>query len=392
MAKAAAIFLSSFIAGGLIAWASLDRPPSAPKAELRKSERTSAAPPPIRSREDLVRDADEWIAKTHDYSSSPLQDMLGDWTDDEVRAALEQSLGDPFVPDGSWMPDLLFMEYLRRDLDQALAWYTSVPSRARMAELLSTLGRGWPEDRAADGLAFLLANRDLFSGHIIGKNLASAAKEGPAAVLEMIRSMQKKHLSVSQTMAIGFPEDFDFPSLLNSLPEDMVGKTVSTRAITSWYQQDREAAFRWLLENREDTSLRGLFYFTSPEKRPEALGWVGGKLADLPEDQRKRILLGTVAQSEDLLHDARLVMAGTNDPEMREEVRTAAAAYLGSKPHEVIALLEEMEDPGWRLEILETAPMPTRLGGANEAYIRQRLGDWKTPADRIETIIRNLKQ
>lgn len=275
----------ALLIGGVIGWASGGNKDSMRSVVREKSGRDDRATHPKWTKEDFIRDAQKRAQAIKQPDFNPLADELKDWSDEEIQAALDESLTDPECAlsfgSGSGLASLLLREWMRRDFGSALAWFNGVEPRAAQARMAGVLSYNWPADRAREGMDFAIKNRDLllrFSPwSILGKNVEASAKEGPAAVEEFLQFARDNGFSFKFGNAIQFPEGFDFAALAGGASlKAMLDYDAGDSIIKAWQKQNPDEVFDWMLEERGAKSLTMLASDPSTGSW-DAMKWMGGR-------------------------------------------------------------------------------------------------------------------
>lgn len=339
---------------------------------------------------------------------NPLGSVLAEWTDGEIIAALKESVANPAlhgIPGDKGNATLfLLMEWMRRDVDAAAEWFDGLPSTMLKAQLAQTISENWPEDRAEEGFSYLLANEEIFKlsrGHdLFAKAMNSAFKKGPAAVSQVLKAARTANLNTFHGIP-EFPSGFDFQAVADG--GELGPAILKNRfhpVLRAWAQQDRDAAYRWTLENMGAENVYGQILG----------GWGGDAISDFSWSARQYEQM-TSEQRTDFMNSAGnflgrdmdrvpALSAAIQDPELRDELRLQGVQGIFSGRAEIgLEMLELLGPPEKRLEILENIerqPMPEHDGNqhspVDEGRLRTLLGQWTTDQARIENIIEHLKQ
>ena len=352
-----------------------------------------------------------------EWQVNPLENDLKDWSNEEIRAALDQGLSDPecVLPLGASneLMGLLFGEWTTRDFDAALAWFESIPSESRKSGLSGFLGLHWPKDRAADGLEYVFKHRDLFKtrqmvcyGPLVASAISAAAVLGPGSVDEVLKQLRENQIDPRYSSGWQFPPGFDFKALAASPEASIMLEKGRSLFAAAWLEQDRNAAFDFLLADGKAYTgdvATSFYLYLAPvganaehEATAERTKWLAGKLIGLDADQRRQVALrgvNVLAMVPDALAGFTVAL---NDPEDRQAVATAALARLMKDSLESsLSYLEEAVKPEERLDLLETFEVDSYLqwfSAGQEALLRERLAAWNAPPERIEAIIRHRKE
>ncbi|MES2440903.1 MAG: hypothetical protein V4584_17690 [Verrucomicrobiota bacterium] len=349
----------------------------------------------------------ERTAGRRESGHSPLTVKLADWTDREIIDALNASLSNPDVmlPQGSGkgLASFLLAEWMRRDFTAAIAWFDQLESRSVQSTLGARLGDLWPPDKVEEGLAFLRSHRGVFASfdQIVVNALGMRAKQGPTAVEGMLKIMREEKINFDVSQPVAFPPGFDFPALAGSDEFEMLwDRDGGTMFLRGWCEQDKDAAFDWLLENHGVKSLSNNMLMATDDFEGH-MKWLGTRIQALDPaeraeyvDQNRRNWLQSPGP---LVGFAK----GVIDPVILGELRTIGVQSIrGGNAQQVIPLLEGIDDPEKRIEILETTPPPgekdkfsvvPRFNQVDEAQLRKKLAEWNASQDRIDAIITRFK-
>jgi hypothetical protein len=416
MLKRAAIILLFAVPSGWLLGRAWSGPGRGVSVESVAAVAAAPAPPGARERpRERKLGKEEFIDSIRERSvamSAPgfnaMSEVLADWTDAEIIAALQESITDPAAhgmpgEDGSATLFLL-KEWMKRDLDSAMKWFGGLDSTLLKGKLAPTIAADWPQDRAEEGLAFLLANQGVFrSGNgadFVTKAFNSAIAKGPAAVNELLHIVRENDLDYFRVTP-EFPPGFDFQALADAGGlTGTVEKNFENPVIMAWAQRDRDAAYRWTLENVGAEHVRSqLLGGTAAGSAPD-VDWSAARFEEMDEDQRSAFMKSTGnflgRDMRNLAHFSHAIQ----DPELRDELRLQGVQGIFSDRMPIAkSMLELLGPPERRLEILEnlerqpiTEPMFFTDTTVNEARLREMMGEWTTDQKRIDAIIDHLKQ
>jgi hypothetical protein len=194
------VFAGAVALGGWLGWSSVGRTPRGEEMEISQRRSARETPQPRATRDELLQLARAVVEKWTQPGFDPVVEELADWTDAEIRDALNESLTDPHAALTGWAGNELGVkllgEWVKRDFAAALAWFEALDSRAVKARLAGTLSDQWPRDKAENGLEFLRANRDLFTSasqrSLLLKAMDDRTKRGPAAVEDLLRVLREE--------------------------------------------------------------------------------------------------------------------------------------------------------------------------------------------------------
>ncbi len=365
--------------------------------------------------EDLVHSLNQRLGKPGEPGKDPLMLVLADWTDEEIRTALDESMLHPELMLGAGhsagVTHNLFRLLIGRDFAAASAWFAALP-QDRQNALSATLLWNWPADRPEEGLRFIRENRGLSIGrdqHILNINLTAAASRGSGHMLSFMRRLKEEGygggfetiyaVNAGVIAAVSFPRGFDFPGFLSSLEVNFTpqGGGAQGAALRAWKEQDRDAAFQWLLENHGAKVLQmaeNPWDFTDGTST-----WFSGKLAALQPAQRAEYLGGRLRSwTQDPGYARRLLQASSGTPVHQEILRHAVQGIFYGKYRDTLDLVSGLPDPGERLRFLENLQAMEQEEGfymdtmqGEEAILRGKLHSWGADDVRAEAILTRLK-
>jgi hypothetical protein len=403
------VFAGAVALGGWLGWSSVGRTPRGEEMEISQRRLARETPQPRATRDELLQLARAVVEKWTQPGFDPVVEELADWTDAEIRDALNESLTDPHAALTGWAGNELGVkllgEWVKRDFAAALAWFEALDSRAVKARLAGTLSDRWPRDKAENGLEFLRANRDLFTSasqkSLLLKAMDDRTKRGPAAVEDLLRVLREEKFDPEFGKDFHFPPGFDFQTLMRG---EEVGKLspagVLSTILRAWCDVDREQAFDWLLENHGAAGPVTLVdnYEGSFNGRAR---WLGGKFQELDASQRTEFLNSMLATWFSNADNTAGFVAGISDPSVRAEVANVMPQLVfAGKASQAMPLLEAIPDPARRIQILETATPAELLvkapdlrffGATDEALLREKLAEWKASETQIDAIISRFK-
>lgn len=392
--------------GCLFGWGFTEKRPT---ASLPEKEPVSARPV-VRakwSNTDFLNTVHEQASRWGKVGRNPLAEKLADWSDREIIDALNASLSNPDImlvgSAGKGLASYLLAEWMRRDFAAALAWFDKLESRSTQSILGLNLDRLWPADKAEEGLAFLRSHPGMFGSHnqIIVNVLGLRARQGAAEVEGLLKIMREENIDFTTSHPIDFPADFDFPELAGSEEfKALWDRDGGTMFLRGWCARNRDAAFDWLLENHGVKALSSDMLMSAGDSQGH-MKWLGTRIDALDPAERDEYV---ARNRRNWLQSPGTLVSfskGISDPGLLAELRaTGVQSIHGGNVQQVIPLLEEIEDPAKRIEILETTPLPSdedniyvapRFNKVVEAQLRKKLAEWDAPQKRIEAIITRFK-
>lgn len=381
------------------------RPASISEKRVRELEK-----PRRLSREEMISHANEWIEKSRKPGfdpGSPFSDLLADWSIEDIRKALDASLKDPdcVLGDNSLAVDTLFAELMKRDIELAVRWFDGISIDAMRRRMALSVSHRWPAEHAARGLDFVLSHRDLFGTaspwSILVKNMEAQAKQGPAALGDLLKRFSAEKLDLGFGNNVTLPADFDFAKFVTTEGFQIQKNTpLMAVMLSGWIDRDKEAAFDWFQANGNLEKLPEMIS-RDPAKRAGQFEWLGAKLSSLEGDQAARLF---DAMSVRLNSDPRAAAAlakGIQDPQLREKAIfiSARLVFIGDLKF-ALTELEGISDPGRRVDFLASIPTspPAQVFFGRRpvseddlALLRGKLAEWGANESQTESILKKVK-
>ncbi|RYD20557.1 MAG: hypothetical protein EOP88_14610 [Verrucomicrobiaceae bacterium] len=399
------VFIGALLLGGAVRWASRSgvgdevsvSPGRGDASASTTRERTAPTP------SELMESTRVWVKDSTAMQPNPYHEELAAWTDAEIRAALEESLGNrDFLLDTRDARNLVYgllAEWVHRDWAAASTWFLTIPEGLRSDEMVLSFGYAWPAAHAAEGLVFVKANPQVFessSAWSIGlKNIESRAVEGAASVISLIGELREAKVGLGFKETVKFPENFDFATLMRSPEVVELRRNYQGEFLAgAWYAQDREACFGWV---KESGALRDLSDIVAlgAENPEDGLRWLGSKYEALDAADRKTLMLGTPPGNADIMGK---MIAGIGDPRVVEELRASCAEWLFMG--EVVGTLEVLggiRDSATRLQVLEEfegekARRFSAMSPGDVEIFRKRLKEWNATPEQAEALVEKYQQ
>lgn len=403
VAAAAGWGLSMSLRPRAIASVAGDPQPSATPNAVAKTEKWK--------REDLLRSVIERDRAIAVPGYNPYEQILSDWSDEEIREALEAALKHPecALSDGAAadLPGFLLGVWMKRDLAAALDWVTARESGSAKRRMIQSLALHWPLDKSAEGVDRLISNPDFFSGVTAGlmvnRAIQQSAVEGAESVKALFRKLAGAGLvpqRVGQDLVV--PDGFDFAALMSS-PE-LAGAWDSgpgPQFAQEWFKQDRGAAFDWALATYGVKELFPLIYGNGDLTGD--LRWMGSRVESMEPNQREEFLDSLNGHWAAIPIFAKELTAGIKDPVLQEQARMSLGVQgvFHGKVKEAVELLEGVEEPAKRVAALEQLARiepedglvrPRRPVQEDAEQLRSKLEEWQASAEQIEVILNRLHQ
>jgi len=412
MKNPAAICLACLLGGGVIGWAAVSwqarrgvgEPATAPGP--RPGGLTSTAPLPPWGKQDFLKALERTAAasRASGPTTGPLDALLAKWTDDELRAALDETLHDPETVLSPALALAVFREYFRRDLDRALAWFQD--RTALHQQVFAThMAEDWPEERGVELLGLYQANRSAFRNAdlepLLQKGIFGISSRGPAAVAALIGTFREEDLA--QKLLEGplrFAPGFDFPALLGS--SALAGRqpdSLKAAILTAWHAQVGEAAYQWMLDTQGAYAIATMPQVPYSNMEGSSTFWLTGKLESLPPADLAAFLDAMTPEWAASPYRIRAISENAS-PTLRREIFTRGlqGLYTGEANDSLQVLEAAVSDPAGRLNLLEALErLPLPAGSTLEARpleqdeqeaFRNTLSTWGADETRADAILR----
>ena len=401
-------FAIALCLGALVGYFSRSSARQAREMETKRSVREERAEVKEWSGDDLLKLTADGMRENREKGNGPLTDRLADWSTDELRAALEESVKSPDAmfrnTPGSRVEYALMAEWMKRDHEAAVAWFEGVESDYARARMALTITGAWPKEDAMAGLDFYMKHRALhgqwqpFSLHANVFNQAAAS--GPAALEEVLRRYGKEMIHLNSQIDLAFPEGFDFRTLVAGEEFKKLEKRGQISPLVSeWSDRDPAGAFSWMMEQggmERASSMAGM-YGKEPEQR---LKWLGGEMSGWSAEQREELAESALSSWRSKPEALKYLAEGVKDPALAEELRVHSiqAIYYQGRAQQALEVLGGIPDPARRIELLLTTERAAGggdappLSAAGEHTMRTLLPEWNATPEQIETIIQRFKQ
>ena len=398
---------------GLIAWSISRQSPAVSRPALQRTPAREEAKRPSGPSLKTAAEFAEWAQSNSEAGPGR---FFEEWSDEDLKAALEEGIGKPAFGESQGALYALMIEWTKRDPDAAWQWLEQVRSESRRVQLSAGLAMAWPAQRAGEGLDLAISHPEVFmtgrhatSQIFVRKALEAAAAEGPVGVDEMLKKLRDKKLSITPE-PIKFPEGFDFkalfqsPGMLGLLAEGM-GKF----ATGPWMKSDPEGAFQRLLEidreakpdSRLGSGLLAALPSSPDSAEAAALGqWMGKRITSLDAADQQAIATRFVsgmrrkpailaeffkAMPEGQVRDDAALLAASG---VRLDGIRAALDFLDTAS-ETSARVETLRELFTKKEASWNLDLPVQK---QEQFLRDKLQSWKASPEQTEEIIRLKKE
>ncbi|RYD25441.1 MAG: hypothetical protein EOP86_27320, partial [Verrucomicrobiaceae bacterium] len=336
------IFLCAVLSGWLLGrpWSHGEAPVPAPSVEQPVAPPSRPAKKVTRKRP-LTQDEFLSALKQHAADSkkpgfNPMADMLAGWTDEQVIGALRESVSDPAAHglpgDEGNVTFFLLTEWMRRDLDAAAQWLTGLDSTLLKGQLTPCMSANWPPERAAEGLAFLVANEGIFGydhgARLLTNAVNAAVMDGAPAVNGLMKTAREHGLEYFNVLP-DFPPGFDFHALAEGGElKAAVQKDFKNPVILAWAKQDRDAAYQWTLENAGAGHVYEQLLGRKDGKLTADIHWAAERYGEMDAEQRQEFYGSMLGRWVQMPSDMRQLKEGMRDPALRSEMDQLSVQML----------------------------------------------------------------
>jgi hypothetical protein len=171
---------------------------------------------------DLLRDFEAEQQAWNDGEVDPMADLLAEWTEEELKTALEEALTLPrcLITLGRerYLPSKLIGAWVKKNPDAVAAWIDSI----RSSEIKDAMVRGalnnWPRDRAMEGIEFLLTHHwdpgSSYGIHFIPSVLEDKAREGAGEMSRLLDRLNEAKVGIYPD-SLDLPVDFDYAEFVS---------------------------------------------------------------------------------------------------------------------------------------------------------------------------------
>lgn len=327
-----------------------ETPAAAPVAAAAPgtAERVKRAPLDL---DELLRDFEAEQQAWIDRDVDPMADLLAEWTEDELKAALEEALTLPrcLITLGRerYLPSKLIGAWVKKNPDAVAAWIEGI----RSSEIKDAMVRGalhnWPRDRAMEGIDFLLKHHwkpgTSYGIHFIPGVLEDKAREGAGEMSRLLDLLNEAEVGIS-IESLDLPVDFDYHELIGSdafqanEEEGFKGLVFS-----EWQDHQPREMLAWMEETGE---WKRFDDFLDP-LRPDSHAAAARFWDEAEPEVRERLLKSIQWEELDLPHIRKFVEATTDpagqDMMIAKGIANGLNRYGKLDPVEMLELLPTAE-------------------------------------------------
>ncbi|RYD20555.1 MAG: hypothetical protein EOP88_14600 [Verrucomicrobiaceae bacterium] len=370
----------------------------APSATPATASTPTSRERPLETAAGLMEESKAWAKNVRESGFNPYAEEMAQWTDEEIRSALQESLRnrDFLMDSGSArsMASGLLREWMKRDCAAASDFFLTIPAPIRNGGMTLSLSMAWPAEHAAEGLAFVKANPMVFEGaspwSILSKNIEARAAEGSASLIALLGDLRESKLDLGFENPMKMPQGFDFETLMKSPEmEELTEKGQAKFFARAWYAEDREACFQWMKEKGNLQDLPNLIAFASDDYT-DGLRWIGSKIETMEPAGREKVIEGIRVGGGEVLDK---IARGMSDPAQADDLRAASVRWIMAGPvAESMKVLGCIPDPARRVRALQEAdvnPKPGQrpMSPANAQVLRNHLKEWNATPEQTEAIM-----
>ena len=305
----------------------------------------------------LLRDFEAEQQAWNDRDVDPMADLLAEWTENELKAALDEALTLPrcFTTMGGerHLPSRLIGAWVKKNPDAVAAWIEGI----RSSEIKDAMVRGalhnWPRDRAMEGIEFLLTHHwkpgTAYGIQFIPGVLEDKAREGAGEMSRLLDRLNEAEVGIS-IESLDLPVDFDYAAFVGGTAfqandEESFKATVFSR----WQDHQPREMLAWMEETGEWKRFDDFLDPLRPNSHAAA-----ARFWDEAEPELRETLLKVIQWEElDLPHIRKFVEA-TTDPEGQDMMigRGIASGLNRSGKLDPVEMLELLPSAERRLNVL----------------------------------------
>jgi hypothetical protein len=349
---------------------------------------------------------------------------LSAWSADELRAALDATLGAGMTTlsqtECYHVVGLLLNEWTARDLDAVVAWFEALPSEEMKRRLDGSLGKAWPLERGEEALDFVVRNglQTIVRGGIaypnfLEKAFGAAARRGPEALARMVETAASHGMESRYSSDVDFPEGFDFAALaaLPGMADVVVRESVFFAG--EWARRDPAAAFEVLVEKtgRTDGGILESWLAAAVVGQQagdaslleERLRWLAGRVSGMESGTAAEIA-ANLAKSTRIAQESPVELGQfvghLADPELRKQTSQQAAEAMIGRHVGIGRLMDFLEQAGpveERMEVVRAVMVDNRRPGygglfpRDEPGFREKLAAWGLSAEATAALVDEIK-
>lgn len=320
----------------------------------------------------------------------PMVDLIKDWTEEELKSALEEALTLPRcltrMGGERRLPWVLIGTWVKKNPDAVAAWIEGVRSADMKEELVREALRNWPEERAMEGIEFLLKHHwkpgKTYHTEIIPRALEDRAREGAEAMIGLLGRLAEAKVDIG-VESLDFPAEFNFAELVGSDGFRAHDKENFQDVVFSeWQDNQPREMLAWMEETREWKRFNDLLDPLRPAGHAAA-----ARFWDETDPELRETVLEAIQWPDLRIEHIRKFIEATTDPEGQDRLITNGLAnglnrYGKLDPIEMLELIPSAER---RLNILlqlhpHTDWRPQSQPAANDppaaAAVRAAIGRW----------------
>ncbi len=360
-----------------------DAPPDGPVREKRQ---------PL-DLQGLLRDFEAEQQAWIDGEVDPMADLLAEWTEEELQAALEEALTLPRcvarMGGDRRVPNELLEAWVKKSPDAVVAWIDGIRSSEMKEGMVRTALHNWPRDRAMEGIEFLLKHHwkpgKTYYAKILPGALEDKAREGAGEMIGLIERLAEAKVDI-WVESLDLPADFDFAALVGSEGFRSHEKEgFQDRVMSEWRDRQPRKMLGWIEQAGEWERFNSFLDL----ERPAAFA-AAASFWDEAEPELRESVLDSI-QWRELDHvQIETFIRVTTDPEGQDRLIANGIAKGLSRYGKLdpVEMLELIPSAGRRLNILlqlhpYTDWRPDAEPASGEppaaAAMRAAIGRWDIP-------------
>lgn len=299
----------------------------------------------------LLRDFEAYEKAWTAGDVDPMADLLAEWTEEELQAALEEALTLPrcLITLGRerYLPSKLIGAWVKKNPDAVAAWIEGI----RSSEIKDAMVRGalhnWPRDRAMEGIDFLLKHHwkpgTSYGIRFIPGVLEDKAREGAGEMSRLLDLLNEAEVGIS-IESLDLPVDFDYHELIGSDAFQANEEDGFKDAVFSeWQDHQPREMLAWMQETGQWKRFNDLLDPLRPTSHAAA-----ARFWDEADPVLWETLLKSIQWEELGLPNIRKFVEATTDPEGQDMmigkgIANALNRYGKLDPVEMLELLPTAE-------------------------------------------------
>ena len=341
----------------------------------------------------LLRDFEAEQQAWDDKNLDPMADLLAEWTEDELKAALNEALTLPRcltrMGGDRRLPWLLIGAWVKKNPDAVAAWIEGIRSSETKEEMVREALRNWPEDQALEGVDFLIKHQwqpgKCYRTKFVPRALEDMARIGADELSGLLDRLASAKIRLSLE-SLDLPAEFDFATLVSSdgfRAHDQEG--FQDVVFSGWQDSKPREMLAWMEETGEWKRFNDFLDPLRPAGQAAA-----ARFWDEAEPELRQTMFDSIQWEELRHHHIRTFVRQTADPEGQDMMIAKGIAnglnrYGKLDPVEMLELLPTAErrlnillqlhpHTDWRADAQADSNDPPAA-----AAVRAAIGRWGIP-------------